>query len=261
MGQYFNLQLATNTLTLDAQQLDVDPQQLEQICIKVHAKLIQHPKPQLWLTFYIQLPNATLAAQLNWPAWQQQQVVFTDYLWEQTCLECFISGPTVKNNHTSQTAYIEINASPSGSYALYQFNDYRKPSCLPPMPLIQANTKEQAYINWADDLITPLILSTAQLRSYPTLSADSIARLALMTFVPCYLYKRSFGIPLDQLPPNLFIKNNRPFNSTDIIMLHPCAVLRFNDTLLYFAPNHAIPPDFHQRQYWTHFDRNKVTHY
>lgn len=273
MGQYFNLQLATDTLALDAQYLGVTPRQLQQIDVKAKAELTQYPKPQLQLTFYVQLPNTSLAAQLNWPAWRQSEVAFTDYLWEQTCLECFIAGSIVEDTATHQTtAYIEVNASPSGRYALYQFDSYRQPTCLPPKPLLQTNKKELAYINWGDvgvhddnihddngydhlvtDPMLPL-LPFLKLHPYPTLPATLITDLSRYTFVPYYRYKCSFSIPLDQLPSNLFINNSEPFSSSDIGAIHPCAILQFSNTVLYFASNHASPPDFHQRQYWTRFN-------
>lgn len=232
MSQIFNLRLATETCAIDAQQLGVTPEQLQHIRVDVSATFVQQPEPQLWLTYQIKLPHTSLAAQLNWPAWEQAQVGFSDYLWEQTCLECFIENTPIDTvsalDNNESTGYIEINASPSGCYALYQFNSYRNPSTLPPTPLLTINGTTRAHIDWTDSTFPP--------NSH-------------YEHDPCF-YERSYGVPLAQL-------SNQPstINSTPIERLHPCVILWFGEEIaLYFAPNHASPPDFHQRKYWSPFD-------
>lgn len=42
-----------------------------------------------------------------------------DELWRHTCLECFIADP-------ANTAYLEVNLSPSGAWNAYQFDRYRE---------------------------------------------------------------------------------------------------------------------------------------
>ncbi len=49
----------------------------------------------------------------------------TDFLWQANCLECF-----VEFDH--EQGYHEINVAPNGNYAIYQFDDYRTPDCMPP---------------------------------------------------------------------------------------------------------------------------------
>lgn len=246
----FTLQLATATLLSDAQQLDVTCEQLQQIRVEVSATIVQQPKPQLWLTYQIQLLAPSLAAQLSWPVWDQAQVNFIDYLWEQTCLECFIAGGSINNSDfiekNKSTGYIEINASPNGRYALYQFDDYRTPSTLPPTPLRQTNGQTLAHINWHAPSLT--------IKNHPTFTAKPIAS---STMLPDYHYECSFGIPLNQLPSSLFASSDSHdrFSSDDYIkLLHPCVILWFGEVDLYFAPNHASPPDFHQRRYWSRFN-------
>ncbi|MGE6439871.1 hypothetical protein ACQKDA_14765 [Psychrobacter sp. NPDC078370] len=145
MNQSFNLCIATETIAKDAQQLGVSIEDLENISIEVSAEIIQQPALQLVLTYQVTLPSQILTNQLNWPTWQQTQVNFTDYLWEETCLECFIAGSEINGcrldnedivaiHHPEPhqilfqqaTAYIEINASPDGRYALYEFKSYRR---------------------------------------------------------------------------------------------------------------------------------------
>ncbi|SNT70558.1 hypothetical protein [Psychrobacter sp. LV10R520-6] len=241
MSQIFNLRLATETSAIDAQQLGVTIEQLQRIRVDVSATIIQQPKPYLWLTYQIKLPHPSLAAKLNWPVWEQEQVGFSDYLWEQTCLECFIetgfiaADSSVNNNPVNDSSindskakgYIEVNASPNGRYALYQFNSYRNPSTLPPNPLLRTDGRTRAHIDWNDSTFTP----------HSHYEHD-----------PCF-YERSFGLPLNQL-------SNQPFAIKPIAIerLHPCVILWFGEIVLYFAPNHASPPDFHQQQYWSRFD-------
>lgn len=47
-----------------------------------------------------------------------------DFLWENTCFECFFD--------TGDSAYFELNFAPSGAYNLYRFDNYRTPDTLPP---------------------------------------------------------------------------------------------------------------------------------
>lgn len=52
-----------------------------------------------------------------------------DELWRTTCFEAFVSRP-------GEPRYVEINASPSGDWNAYRFDEYRKgmrPEALPPL--------------------------------------------------------------------------------------------------------------------------------
>lgn len=252
MSQIFNLRLATASLATDAQQLGVTPAHLKNIGIQVSVSIIQQPEPQLWFTYQIQLPYAELAAQLSWSTWQQAHVHFTDYLWEETCLECFIAGSSTDSNKA--TGYIEINASPNGRYALYHFESYRNPSSLPPLPLLQVEKKSLAYINWSDDIIEPPITSKLS----PMNKSTTIpVNLKTHSFRPRYCYQRRFGLPLSQLPSYLW--HDSLSHCFAIEQLNPCVILRFGEIILYFASAHASPPDFHQRSYWSYFDYQAVT--
>ncbi|AMN68252.1 hypothetical protein [Psychrobacter sp. P11G5] len=249
MSQLFNLKLATENLFTDAKQIGVPIDQLLQIRISVSASIIYQPKRQLWLSYQVQLPSPTLAAQLDWPAWQQTQVSFNDYLWEQTCLECFISSKAIGDNET--TSYIEINASPNGQYALYKFNDYRTPSTLPPEALLQSDSKTKAHIIWKDNFSGQQIKSVIGLK--PSLRLASLAiDLTAAKFIPYYQYQRSFGLYLEQISSDY--SNSELPADIGIALLHPCVILRFDKTNLYFASAHAAPPDFHQQYHWSKLD-------
>ncbi len=127
--------------------------------IKVKC-LITQKNLLLNLHFTIEIPK-NLQQKISWCPFSTENVIFRDYLWEDTCLECFLGKQGEK-------AYIEINASPTGHYAVYQFSDYRTPNSLPPTPL--QTTQGQAKIKW--------IKHTQK-------------------------YERQFSFDLSQLPPNL----------------------------------------------------------
>lgn len=241
MNQSFNLFIAAETIANDAQQLGVTVDELQRICVKVDAKIIRQPVLRLQLTYQITLPNQVLAHQLAWPTWQQARVEFADYLWEETCLECFIACSPVNDEHVTNTyetaPYIEINASPDGRYALYEFKSYRNPATLPPVPLYKADGRTRAYIEWTGNAKLALMSVGSPLSPIPSVAQTS------------YRYERSFGLPLTQLPNQQYV-----IADTIIEQIHPCVILWFGETALYFASNHACPPDFHNRNYWPNFE-------
>ena len=264
MSQIFNLCLATDTLAADAEQLGVTIADLKSIQVEVVATLVnraviaQPTEWQLQLDYCITLPLKSLAAQLEWPTWQAEQVGFADYLWEQTCLECFLAGElinsavSINENNNKTNPYMEINASPDGRYALYQFADYRNPATLPPAPLLQGNGQTRASIDWK---ATPFSVSNAahnaalQAGSMPTSSFNG----PLIAGAKTYHFERSFYLSLNQLS-----QVQTTNDEIGIEYIHPCVILsfdtKFGKTALYFAPNHAVPPDFHDTQYWSIFD-------
>ena len=283
MSQTFNLYLATDTLAADAKRLGVTIEDLHNIQVEVVATLAQidqtdqiaqrteQPEWQLQLDYRVTLLES-LAAQLEWPTWQPTQVGFVDYLWEQTCLECFLAGAAINStasingdsliNRDSKTdidnadinkttAYIEINANPDGRYALYQFKSYRSPATLPPTPLLQANGQTLAFINWrASNCWT----DGAEQKSLSEQIKPVICFSTLNTAAKTYHYERSFSFLLSQI-----YNKEDVINDTGIDYIHPCVILSFSTTFgttaLYFAPKHASPPDFHNLQYWSVFDK------
>ena len=294
MSQTFHLCLATDTLAADAQTLGVTIEDLQSIEVEVIvtlaqtnqiARSTQQPEWYLQLDYHITLPLKSLAAQLDWPTWQPTQVGFADYLWEQTCLECFLAGGLITDrlidnsvsiNDANEigidgvdankiSAYIEINASPDGRYALYEFTSYRNPATLPPTPLLQTDGQTRAFINWtashcpASNGIANNGTANAEQNSLSAQIEPAIDSLTSNTSTANpYLYERSFAVPLSPL------SNAKVFiNDTGIEYIHPCVILsfattfgtRFGTTALYFAPTHASPPDFHNLQYWSVFDK------
>ncbi|OLF39022.1 MULTISPECIES: hypothetical protein [unclassified Psychrobacter] len=246
MSQLFTLRLATETLSADAEQIGVCIEELQNIRISVKASLVLSER-KLWLSYQIHLPSAMLAAKLDWPVWQQSRVCFTDYLWQRTCLECFVSSKVADET----TNYIEINASPNGQYALYKFDDYRTPSTYPPLPLSQADGTTKAKITWAKSLSNQQVEQVNSLKPHPILANHSVD-LSSTRFTSKYQYQRCFGVSLDQL--SLDSDNCYLSDDTGIKLIHPCVILQFCETNLYFASAHATPPDFHQRRYWTPLD-------
>lgn len=213
--QTFHLQLATDDLSDNARQLHTTVVQLSHIDVQVHVSLITEHEPRLQLMYQVNMPPS-LSKRLQWPNWEWRSTRFTDYLWEHTCLECFIA--------TDTTNYFEVNASPNGAYALYTFTDYRTPNTLPPQPLYLTDQNSLASITWAEPL-----------SHHPSDQSDQNEG-----------YQRSFTIPLAALPDGILRASHHT-------LLHPCVILQIDETLLYFAPTHAIPPDFHQRKLWSSF--------
>ena len=286
MSQNFSLCLATDTLAADAQNLGVTIEDLQNIEVEVIATLVQtdyiaqsaqitqstqQPESQLQLDYRVKLPLKSLAAQLDWPIWQPAQVSFVDYLWEQTCLECFLAGTLIDSaasiNNTNEmgidsidgnksSPYIEINANPDGRYALYQFKSYRNPATLPPTPLLQADGQTRAFINWTASHC-PSSNGTANPEQNPLSKTikpfiDSLTPNIITT--KTYLYERSFSLSLSQIH-----NKKEVINDTGIDYIHPCVILSFSTTFgttaLYFAPKHASSPDFHNLHYWSVFDK------
>lgn len=235
--QDFTLHIATDTLEYDAQQLGVTMAALESICVTVSAAVVRQPTLYLQLTYRVSLSHPILADKLHWPTWQAAQVGFHDYLWQETCLECFIAGRALSDSSlnparhdasdNANTHYIEINASPDGRYALYQFINYRRPATQPPLPLLHPKTQTRAFIQWFNNPKIPLTSAQTSSASYDPL-------------------ERSIGIPLTELPHHQYA-----IHDTAVDYLHPCVILYLDNTPLYFAPRHAAPPDFHDRQYWS----------
>ena len=208
-----------------------DQRRAQQFNAHRRAKASVDAAPRLYLSYFIQqnllantIDRAELTQALGWQAWQEQQVAFRDYLWEQSCLECFIGG--------ASSDYVEINANPAGAYALYHFTGYRQPALMPPPPLSNHShlngdsrslgDQQRASIDWQTDMLQSL---TTEASAYPL--AEELSR--------------HFSLELAQLPATLL----------PLSQLHPCVILVIGDLPLYFAPKHAQPPDFHNRAYWT----------
>ena len=292
MSQTFNLYLATDTLDADAKQLGVTIEDLQNIQVEVIATLAQtakrtqteqiaqsteQPEWQLQLDYRVTLPLKSLAAQLDWPTWQPKQVGFADYLWEQTCLECFLAGAAINNTVSINNANemgidladgnktspcIEINANPDGRYALYQFKSYRNPATLPPTPLLQADGQTRAFINWTAShcFASNVIASNGNANPEQNPLSKQIkpfidSLTPNITTTKTYLYERSFSLSLSQIHNKEDVIND---TDTGIDYIHPCVILSFSTTFgttaLYFAPKHASPPDFHNLHYWSVLD-------
>jgi len=214
----FSLQLAAYELDTIADTLQTTHAALNAIRVMVTITLSNVPAKALSFDYHITVDDETLAACLDWSDWHAEHVRFTDYLWQETCLECFIAP---KNSAT----YIEVNVSPDGRYALYQFSDYRTPNHLPPPALYHKQYKKAARIHW------PLPSTNIGTAAKATSEQDTQG------------YGRCFSIPLSEL--RAIDPNFHP------AYLHPCVILKLADTHLYFAPAHPSPPDFHNKDYWT----------
>ncbi len=116
-----------------------------------------------------------------------------DFLWQDNCLECFVE-------FDNQQGYHEINLSPKGDYAIYQFDNYRTPDRMPPkhgkgtVCIIHHKFDDDSHwqYHWA------------------------------VTF-----------------------SHQQQFSK-----IHPTAILYHNDTPIFYAHQHANPPDFHDKAFW-----------
>lgn len=152
--QTFNLSISSESLV----NLPITVHQdINDIEIKVQITL---DSDKLFFLYDLDIPHI-IKAKITW---KELSIVhnFTDYLWKDTCLECFIGQSSTKN-------YIEINASTEGNYAIYHFDDYRIPTIIPPKRLLlldnnpmklywtasHGSYRRQFYI-YLDDLIKDL---------------------------------------------------------------------------------------------------------
>ena len=91
----------------------------------------------------------------------------SDFLWEQTCFECFFD--------TGDKAYFELNATPNGHYNLYRFDDYRTPNTQPP--------------TWADGSIEQLDGTLAEYQSYHfDVKMDAILAMDIIYINPTAIF-------------------------------------------------------------------------
>ncbi|WP_230660534.1 hypothetical protein [Psychrobacter sp. I-STPA10] len=166
-----------------------------------------------------------------------------DFLWQSTCLECFIAGDTSDKQATDAQQYIEINVASSGHYAIYHFDDYRTPNMMPPrclisLPKIQKYLQSDSQNSNQNSLSNPPDLLTV------TTVDDEVINNAFTT------NKMVFGrtVSID-LSPLMQIWHC-------LTLIHPTVILQHQHSqqLLYFAPKHTNPADFHQQQLWSNID-------
>lgn len=144
-----------------------------------------------------------------------------DFLWEDTCFECFFGK--------ADGSYVELNLAPDGRYALYQFNDYRTPNQLPPMPLatqaLPIATLSAYTLNEPKDSTLQALERTPIFYKNPLVAL----RVVILPHAGC----ANALIALDRIQPCVIIKDTQQSPDT-----------------LYYAPYHANPPDFHQQKFW-----------
>ncbi|ELA09645.1 hypothetical protein MOMA_04545 [Moraxella macacae 0408225] len=173
--------------------------------VSTTVKLQKNPNSgQLLLSLSYQISPNTISPnnKINLAKFDKNLVKPTDFLWQQTCLECFIQ--------IDRQQYFEINASPNGAYALYHFDDYRTPSHLPPR-----QTQALGFF-W-------------QNTTKPTAATKSETFAFLL------------ALPTDLLPKKI--------NPTAILY----QTIRGEEHAVFYALNHANPPDFHNKAFWLDF--------
>lgn len=99
------------------------PFSTEPMSYSVQAK-VERLQTKLTFTFELTDPQ-------NEVFWQQgNEIKRQDFLWESTCFEAFIGS-------NDQTNYFELNLSPSLTWNLYRFTDYRMPNVMPPVAVLE----------------------------------------------------------------------------------------------------------------------------
>ena len=152
---------------------------------------------------------------IDFDDFSQNNVKATDYLWKKNCLECFIQ---INNQQ-----YFEINASPNGAYALYHFDDYRTPKQMPP------RATEQLQFNWQKQQIN---VENFHVKNIAINDDTSLANLNFLS---------TFGFEI-VLPKDL-----------QLTKINPCVILYQQGEPIFYAVNHANPPDFHNKDFWQNF--------
>lgn len=153
-------------------------------------------------------------------AFQPLPRVPDECLWQANCLECFFAW-------AEDSRYVEINISADANNArfnAYQFTDYRTPNTLPPL------TTQQFVVQ--------------------SIAADSIDKQFKKDKQFADFYVRHVAVCLADGAQQItaFVPK----------LIQPCAILYRKtdkqadqaDHAVFFAPQHATPPDFHHQPVW-----------
>lgn len=122
----------------------------------------------------------------------------------------------------SDKTYLEINVSPQGAYNIYRFNDYRTPNQMPPI----------------QDKKATLSLPTVNVAKCFSQLAGWHSRHVAVKLV------NDFNL-------------NKHHHPHHIGKIHPCVILYQNEQPIFYACQHANPPDFHDKRYWQTWQINQ----
>lgn len=113
--------------------------------------------------------------------------------------------------HMDEPAYLEINANTAGEFNSYQFDDYRTPDVMPPVANHAYDVQSFVY---QDEVAFCFGFEVANFKATKTATSIDVARLKINPTVILYPMIDGQAVPI------------------------------------YYAYQHAIPPDFHQRSAW-----------
>lgn len=167
---------------------------------------------------------------------QLEQVKPADFLWQSTCLECFLAGTTSDKPMSESQQYIEINIATNGQHAIYHFDDYRSPASMPPRKLTTLPIIQDYLQSNSDSLQQQPLLTVSSATNLPEITSTN----------PCtnqVVFTRQISMSLSPLT-KLW---------TNLSLICPTVILKHQNSeqLLYFAPHHTSPPDFHQQALWS----------
>ncbi|WP_227431090.1 hypothetical protein [Psychrobacter sp. I-STPA6b] len=193
------------------------------------ANTSQQQQHRLNLHYQIHLNECKTPKTLPWFIWEKisKHPQPKDYLWQSTCLECFVAGNKNNTPH-HHNEYLELNVASSGHYALYHFDNYRTPDSMPPNHLsclLADKYKPELQIN-ADP--RPILLQGKTPSHYPEEPHTLNRHISINIHMLSHLWDS-----LSSIQPALILQDQHTKQH------------------LYFAPQHATPPDFHLNSLWT----------
>lgn len=202
---------------------------------KIHAQFFRHNLLNhglnCWQLTSVSESNADIGFPSVWVCFSQQGMTLNlSYFIEKNCgivLQDLNSQDFLRKDFlwednclelffelSDEKGYFEVNVSPTGSFNAYEFEDYRSPDVMPP-------------------------------------------RQALNLDVGCLFaedkeswYIRQFHIRLNHYYQ--YFAHHKPY-LCHVSKINPTAILYQADKPIFYAVNHASPPDFHNKHHWLSF--------
>lgn len=114
----------------------------------------------------------------------------------------------------NQSSYFETNVSPNGAYNFYHFDDYRTPNVMPP--------RQEKHLQL--------------LQNNPNLVDN--------------WYEKHLNIQINHYFAEFA---QQGIDVCQITKINPTVILYQNNQPIFYAINHANPPDFHDKHHWINF--------
>lgn len=115
---------------------------------------------------------------------------------------------------SGEKTYFEVNVNPTGSFNAYEFEDYRSPDVMPPLQALNLD-------------VGHLLVKDKE-----------------------NWYIGHFDIRLNHHYQHF--AHHKPY-LCHVSKINPTVILYQDNEPIFYAVNHAIPPDFHNKHYWLSF--------